>query len=350
MNHQKNALGLALAAELQERLERERRVADPGEAVVPVALAADPLGQRGGGRRRDRARRREDEQLQGQRAAHDGLTPRAGVAQAGPTTSRQNATVPSIRRSTSSRPGKTSGSPYAALATSVAREPGCDSKRPLMPVASHATRPASQAQAPRRCRRRWPRETASAARCACGRVRSRSAARRASAWIRARRGPRPVGPARGSGSRPERRQRHGIGDPDATGGGREGRLQHVGVRHVAPVRLRRCSGHSVETTATVGVEERAEDAGGVEIGQAPPVDRAGFWRPARPCGRRRSGHSRAGAGSVQGGRRLDTTPFDRRSCRRTSDRARKPRCRFGVAYRPPATRVMDWVALSSVGW
>ena len=57
---------------------------------------------------------------------------------------RQNATVVSIRRSTSSRPGKTSGSPYDALATSVDREPGRDSNRPVMPTASHSTGPASQ--------------------------------------------------------------------------------------------------------------------------------------------------------------------------------------------------------------
>ena len=70
-------LGLARAAELQEGLERECRVAHPAEAVVPVALAADLLGQRGGRRRRDRAGGRVEEQLERQRAADHGIAPRA---------------------------------------------------------------------------------------------------------------------------------------------------------------------------------------------------------------------------------------------------------------------------------
>ena len=51
-----------------ERLEREARVADPREAVVPVALAADGLGQRGGRRRDDRAGRAVGQPLEHARA------------------------------------------------------------------------------------------------------------------------------------------------------------------------------------------------------------------------------------------------------------------------------------------
>ena len=47
-------LGLPRAAQMQERLEREGRVAHPAEAIVPVALTADLLGQRRRGRCRDR--------------------------------------------------------------------------------------------------------------------------------------------------------------------------------------------------------------------------------------------------------------------------------------------------------
>ena len=47
-------LALPRAAELQQGVERERGVAHPTEAIVPVALAADLLGQGGGSRRRDR--------------------------------------------------------------------------------------------------------------------------------------------------------------------------------------------------------------------------------------------------------------------------------------------------------
>ena len=72
-------LGLARAAQLQQGVERERRVAHPAEAVVPVALAADLLGQGGGRRRRDRPGGGVEEQLERQRAADHGVAPRAVV-------------------------------------------------------------------------------------------------------------------------------------------------------------------------------------------------------------------------------------------------------------------------------
>ena len=50
------ALGLLTVAREKERVERERRVAQPAIAIVPVALAADLLGQRHR-RRRHRSRR-----------------------------------------------------------------------------------------------------------------------------------------------------------------------------------------------------------------------------------------------------------------------------------------------------
>ena len=72
-------LGLARAAQLQEGVERECRVAHPAEAVVPVALAADLLGQGGGRRRRDRSGGSVEEQLERQRAADHGVAPGAVV-------------------------------------------------------------------------------------------------------------------------------------------------------------------------------------------------------------------------------------------------------------------------------
>ena len=65
--------GLVGAGADVERLEREARVSDPGEAVVPVALAADRLRQRGGGCGDDRAGRRVGEPLQHARAEADQL-------------------------------------------------------------------------------------------------------------------------------------------------------------------------------------------------------------------------------------------------------------------------------------
>ena len=62
-----------------QRIQRERRVADPRRAVVPVARPADVLGQAERRARDDRARRLEDEQLERERAPVHGLLPRAAV-------------------------------------------------------------------------------------------------------------------------------------------------------------------------------------------------------------------------------------------------------------------------------
>src|SRR5207253_1040312 len=70
-------VGLVVEPETDEGVERPARIAQPGEAVVPVAAAADPLGERGSRRGDDRPGGREDEQLERQRAADDGVAPRA---------------------------------------------------------------------------------------------------------------------------------------------------------------------------------------------------------------------------------------------------------------------------------
>ena len=64
-----------LPVEVQEveRLQREGRVADPGEPVVPVPLAPGGLGQRGGQRCHGRARRHVGEALDRQGRALDRL-------------------------------------------------------------------------------------------------------------------------------------------------------------------------------------------------------------------------------------------------------------------------------------
>ena len=67
-------------AEREQRVERVRRVAHPAEAVVPVRVAAQPLGQRRRRRRRDAAVRLVRQQLQRERRTRDGVAPRAVVA------------------------------------------------------------------------------------------------------------------------------------------------------------------------------------------------------------------------------------------------------------------------------
>src|SRR5262249_57997259 len=61
-------VGFPVEAEGVQAPERERGVADPAIAVVPVPLAARGLGQGRGGRRRDGTDRGERQALEGQRA------------------------------------------------------------------------------------------------------------------------------------------------------------------------------------------------------------------------------------------------------------------------------------------
>ena len=72
-------LGLVGARADVQRLEREARVPDPRVAVVPVALAADVLGQRRGGRGDDRARGPVRQALQHPRAEPHEVAVRALV-------------------------------------------------------------------------------------------------------------------------------------------------------------------------------------------------------------------------------------------------------------------------------
>src|SRR5207247_8794991 len=64
-------VGLPVEVEVVQRLEGERRVADPGVAVVPVPLAARSLGQRGRERRDGRSGGHEREALDRERRALD---------------------------------------------------------------------------------------------------------------------------------------------------------------------------------------------------------------------------------------------------------------------------------------
>ena len=77
-------LRLAAAAEREQRVDGEHRIAHPPVAVVPVALAAEGLGERGRGRGDHAAGRAVREQPHGERAADDGVAPGAVVAARGP--------------------------------------------------------------------------------------------------------------------------------------------------------------------------------------------------------------------------------------------------------------------------
>ncbi len=70
---------LLRVAQPEQRVYRERRVPDPGVAVVPVALAAGLLWQPGGGRRHQRPGRGVGHQLERYRRAGHHLAPAPGV-------------------------------------------------------------------------------------------------------------------------------------------------------------------------------------------------------------------------------------------------------------------------------
>ena len=71
----RHAAGLLAIAAGEQRVERERRVAQPAVAVVPVAHAAELLGQRGRRRGDDAAGRRVGERLERDQRALDRVAP-----------------------------------------------------------------------------------------------------------------------------------------------------------------------------------------------------------------------------------------------------------------------------------
>ena len=109
-------VGLPVEVQPVERLEGERRVADPGVAVVPVPLAARRLGERGRERGHGRARRHVGEALDRQRRALDRVAqavigdPRAAQPPAPEARRRVDAAPPPRRASAERRaPRPTTG-------------------------------------------------------------------------------------------------------------------------------------------------------------------------------------------------------------------------------------------------
>jgi hypothetical protein len=74
--------GLVGEPEPEQRVEREGGIAHPRVAVVPVARAAELLGQAGGRGGHDRAGRRVGQQLERKRGAMHHLAPAPAVARA----------------------------------------------------------------------------------------------------------------------------------------------------------------------------------------------------------------------------------------------------------------------------
>ena len=119
-------VGLPVEVQVVERLQRERRVAHPGVAVVPVALAARRLRERRGERRHRRPGRHVRQSLDRQRRALDRVAP-AVVGDARPSEPRP----PEARRRREPlpRPRRRRRVPRAARPTrarSTPRSPGLE--------------------------------------------------------------------------------------------------------------------------------------------------------------------------------------------------------------------------------
>ncbi len=93
-------VGLVHATQTDQRAHRERGVAQPAEAIVPVERPADPLGQRGGRRGDHGTRGSEDHELEGQRAANHRLAAGAVVARRWRPSSATSAPCARARRAT----------------------------------------------------------------------------------------------------------------------------------------------------------------------------------------------------------------------------------------------------------
>ena len=198
---------LPVEVEHVQRLERERRVADPGVAVVPVPLAARRLGERGRQRGDGRARRHVREALDRQRRAlnrvAEAVVRDAGSAEPGPPEARRRVDlrlglVGVLRGGQALVPGKGAIGPVAggenvpgtsAVLLDAQREVGLQANR-LPGAAWHRRRGGRLPRAPR----------------SRAHGRSRTPARRRARPRRCPRGTRPSAPACG-----RRRRRPGAG-------------------------------------------------------------------------------------------------------------------------------------------
>ena len=167
---------LLVEAERVERPEHEGGVADPAVAIVPVAVAAGRLGQRGGGRGDHRARGRVGQALERQRAALEvgapGVVREAAVLEPLlPVAARCAAATPRPPRSSAAADAPTTRAPRRRPRPRAA-SCGRAHAGPRSPAAGPS---ASAARGPSPRSARWPR--GSPARCRTSRRRDRRSRR-----------------------------------------------------------------------------------------------------------------------------------------------------------------------------
>lgn len=118
-------VGLVQIARGQQAVQGEAGVTQPAVAVVPVAYAAQLLGQRGGGGRHDAAGGRVGEGLEGDQRAHHGLAVRPLVAAArGPCLPVVHGVLERRERIDLNRPGLMGGVPGQYERGALARRDG----------------------------------------------------------------------------------------------------------------------------------------------------------------------------------------------------------------------------------
>jgi len=271
-------LGLVRAGADVERLGGQARVADPGVAVVPVALAADALGQRARGRGHDGARGPEGQALEHTRAELDELLVGALVDVV-----LSLPRAPALDRVVDAGGDELGGAGHRALA---------DGRRPVQAEADALALAHREARAHGRVldRRRDARrdgDLVGAAERAPAAVlhpeerphepvlgprrelhlkldRPRDALDEAQDLVR-RVAPEVVAALAG-------REGHGVDQAHAAGRGGEDRLDDERAGQVAALGGRRADGCD-RPVAGVGVEDAGEDGRRVVMGHAQPVDR-----------------------------------------------------------------------------
>ena len=275
-------VGLVLEAEREERDEGQRRVPDPGVAVVPVARSADRLRERGRRRGDESTARRVGERLQRERRATDGGAalafvpaathpcPPEGDRRREPARHRRG--VRGTRRIADLGGGRPGGldphlfagaeSPAAAdrLPVAVERRRGAHPDR-IGPAddlrrASGREQEAGREEAVLEARRDDDRDL----------DRARRAAEPAEDRVAGDDLRRLGGVERGDG--------HAVGQLEDASAARHLRQEHVGVVEIGAVRAARVLGRDLERAAALRVQDAAEDRRGVEAGKAGPVDRA----------------------------------------------------------------------------
>ena len=260
-----------VAVQLEQRVDEEARIANPTEAVVPIALAADFLRQRGRRRRHGCARRREDERLEHEGAARHRIAPGTVVAASGDPRlpERDRVREPCLQRLTRRkherfgiRRREREQRTRAALQFEVgahrvvvlgggagipARHRNCAGRR---------DRPAVARVPPRRRRGVVePRREMPAHRHRAGEPfeRPHDLAHRLEASVR---------------------QRQRVDHPHRSARGRKGGFEHVRVRHVSARAVEWNRRLNDERAAARGVEDRREHARRVHVREAQPIDGA----------------------------------------------------------------------------